>query len=88
MESILSNYRATAYQLMKDVDGNDDRRIDFAGRLTYHIKSRINGRHFPDDIFKWILIKYLDHDKNFIEVCSQGSNRIWWLYRSTLVEII
>ena len=62
MDLISWNNRATAFELMEDVDNNDDTHIDFAGRLTNHIKAQINGRHFPDDIFKWILMIYLNHD--------------------------
>ena len=47
---------------MVAVDSNDDTQIGFAGRLTYHIKAQINGRHFPDDIIRGILMKYLNHD--------------------------
>ena len=50
-----------AFELMEALDSNDDTHIDFEGRLTYHIKAQINGCHFPD-IFKWILMKYLNHD--------------------------
>ena len=62
---------------MEALDSNGDTRIDFGGRLTYHIKTQINDRHFPDDIFKLILMKYLNHDYNFIELCPHwnlGSN--------------
>ena len=44
--------RTTALELMVAVDSNNDAQIDFAGRLTYHIKAQINGRHFPDDNFR------------------------------------
>ena len=35
------------------------------------LRPRQNGRHFPDDSFKW---KCMNFDWSFIEVCSQGSN--------------
>ena len=40
--------------MMVAVDSNGDGIIDFEGRLTDHIKAQINGRHFPDDNFRWI----------------------------------
>ena len=45
--------------------------------LTHALRPRQNGRHFPDDVFKWmpfLLRKYINFDKDFTEVCSQGSN--------------
>ena len=40
------------------------------------LRSRQNGRHFTDDIFKCIFLNEKDRIfySNFIEICSQGSN--------------
>ena len=52
-------------------------------------KGTIMRKMFPfDDV---IPVHFLDRkclysDIHFTEVCSQWSNRIWWQYRSTLVE--
>ena len=51
-----------AFEMMVAADSNQDGVIDFEGRLTYHIKAQINDRHFPDDNFRWILMKYLNHN--------------------------
>ena len=34
------------------------------------LRQRQNGHHFLDDIFKWILLIYMNFDYNFTETCS------------------
>ena len=39
------------------------------------LRPRQNGRHFPDNIFKWIFLNENAWILNFIEVTSLGSNK-------------
>ena len=47
----------------------------FANYLSFNtLRPRQNGRHFPDDIFKWNFLNENAWIAIEIDVCSQGSN--------------